>query len=564
MRFGKCSGLFAAAALALVWSVPAGAADIPIPGKIGIVKDTKLFKIVSKPVGAFTIPAVGSGTDPQIVGGDVNVFDSDGSGVLFDDLTGFPVGEGWKGLGNPPGTTGYKYKNTTAPGSGAVKIIILKPTVIKILAKTDGTLQPGPIGGNLGVELINGTDRRCADFGGTEIKNDPALYKHKDAPAPASCLTVAAPCCGTPSATHINFTNTNTAGDCGDILDAAGMVVTNVNCAGLYTGGGGNSVPLPYNIPDQNSSITKVTACAADVVTVGGATSTETGNNNRNCTAAGCLFGAPLTVPNPNSTPTSVCVLNEIATAVSGTVNCATGASTLNAPLASEIFLTGDKDAGAAGIQPCPRCVAGMCTTGANAGGTCTAGTSAINVGYPTSHDCPPDGSNSIGTLPIAFTLSTGTVLWSGTPATNDSGSTASVQTRVFSGFCRDVALPGGTGSFDADAMAGNQFKHCWENGMAVGTACSEADGPAGLGAESCEQRTQGAFGPNGGGNRTIRAIGNSMGITGGPAAATLVSVFTIPPTFDATIDGAGDLPGPGAVAIPGTAQTCTSGNPCP
>jgi hypothetical protein len=95
---------------------------------------------------------------------------------------------------------------------------------------------------------------------------------------------------------------------------------------------------------------------------------------------------------------------------------------------------------------------------------------------------------------------------------------------------------------------------------MAVGTPCSEADNSA----ESCEQRTTGAFGPNGGANRTIRAIGNGMSILGGPAGGVLVSVFSIPPTFDATIDGAGDLPGPGAVALPGTAQSCSVANPCP
>jgi hypothetical protein len=190
----------------------------------------------------------------------------------------------------------------------------------------------------------------------------------------------------------------------------------------------------------------------------------------------------------------------------------------------------------------------------------CTNGTTAINASYPTSHDCPPDPSNSIGALPIAFGLSTGTVQWTGTVATNDTNSTASNQTRVFSGYCRDVALPGGTSSFDADPAPGNQFKQCWENGMAVGSPCSEAD----AGAESCEQRTTGAFGPNGGGNRTVRAIGNGMGILGGPAAGVLVSVFSIPPTFDATIDSAGDLPGPGAVALPGTAQSCAVANPCP
>ena len=95
---------------------------------------------------------------------------------------------------------------------------------------------------------------------------------------------------------------------------------------------------------------------------------------------------------------------------------------------------------------------------------------------------------------------------------------------------------------------------------MAKGVTCSEALNSA----ESCEQRNPGAFGPNGNNIRTIQTIGNAMSILGGPAFGTLVSVFSIPPTFDATIDGAGDLPGPGAVAIPGTARLCSSANPCP
>jgi hypothetical protein len=33
------------------------------------------------------------------------------------------------------------------------------------------------------------------------------------------------------------------------------------------------------------------------------------------------------------------------------------------------------------------------------------------------------------------------------------------------------------------------------------------------------------------------------------------VSVFDIPPTFNATVDAAGDLPGPGASMIRGDAQ---------
>jgi hypothetical protein len=37
--------------------------------------------------------------------------------------------------------------------------------------------------------------------------------------------------------------------------------------------------------------------------------------------------------------------------------------------------------------------------------------------------------------------------------------------------------------------------------------------------------------------------------------ASILASIFCIQPTFNATVDAAGDLPGPGAVTLQGTAQ---------
>jgi hypothetical protein len=363
----------------------------------------------------------------------------------------------------------------------------------------------------------------------------------------------------------VSFTNADATGDCGDIITAGGApTVNNLTCSGLYTGGGDNSVPLPFAVPDASTAISAITACTGQTGTLGGTTSTQTGSN-RNCTGVGCLFGAPLAVPNPASTPTSVCVINAASTNAAGTVTCDTGATTLALPLSSSLYLAGDKVPTQTGIQPCPTCRdpggGFVCTGGPNNGLSCTPGT---NIGpgtgdlsYPTSHDCPPDASNSIGSLPVSFILSTGTVTWTGNTATNDTGSTASSQTRVFSGFCRDVALPGGTGSFDVSASVGGQFQQCWENTMAVGSACSEALN----GAESCEQRSTGAFGPNGGANRTIKAIGNSMSLLGGPAGGTLVSVFSIPPTFDATIDSAGNLPGPGAVSIVGTATLCSAVN---
>jgi len=339
-----------------------------------------------------------------------------------------------------------------------------------------------------------------------------------------------------------------------------GVLINNVQCAGLYTGGGGNAVPLPFAVPDLATSITSITACVGQTATLGGATSVQTGSN-RTCTSAGCLFGAPLAVPNPGSTPTSVCVLNAVGGPPSGSAVCNTGVTNLVLPLSSVLFLTGDTatDPGSTitGIQPCPLCSSSTCIGGPNNGMACTAGTSLTGLGtaYPTSHDCPPDPMFNIGTLPVNFSLSTGTLTWSGTPATNDTGGTFSVQSRVFSGYCRDVGGTGGTGAFQGSTPA--TAKLCWENGMAISTACAEPF-------ESCEQRNNGAFGPSGGANRTIQAIGNAMSVLGGAAPATLVSLFSIAPTFDATVDAAGDLPGPGAVALPGTASLCPTAGTCP
>ena len=310
-------------------------------------------------------------------------------------------------------------------------------------------------------------------------------------------------------------------------------------------------------MPDRGVSVTSITSCTGQTASLGGTTSAQTGSN-RTCSAAGCLFGAPLAVPNPGSTPTSVCVLNAVGAAPTGSLTCNTGATTLSLPLSSVLYLTGDTatDPGSTitGIQPCPICSGspGTCIGGPNNGMSCTPGTSALNASYPTSHDCPPDPMFNIGTLPVNFNLSSGTITWSGTTATNDTGGTFSVQSRVFSGFCRDTD---GTGAFAGSTPATAQ--HCWENGMAVGAPCAGTF-------ESCEQRTNGAFGPAGGANRTIIAIGNSMSILSGSGSATLVSVFSIRPTFDATVDAAGDLPGPGAVSLPGTATLCATAGTCP
>ena len=548
--------------VALATAGRAIAADELIPGVSHTVETETLAEMISRPVsGLFALPA----GDPRVNGGTLQIIDTGGASPPM--LVALPA-NGWTALGTPAGTFGYAYNGAGTPADPCRSVIVSPASIEFVCVGLGVTLDP-PFVGDAGIVLTVATSTRyCAAFGGTTVRNQDGVLVRLSAPPPAACAsppsttttTIPGGCCN--NAMAVRFLTADLPGDCGDLITAGGTPTSvNLACAGLYTGGGGNSVPLPYSVPDLGYAINAITACTGQTGTLGSTTSTATGSN-RTCTSTGCLFGAPLAVPNANSTPTSVCVINSVSGTASGSLVCDAGTTNLNLPLSAAIYLTGDKDAGAAGIQPCPRCISGMCTTGANAGLGCTDGTTTLggDPSYPTSHDCPPDASDNIGSLPINFALSTGTITWTGSVATNDSGSTASSQTRVFSGFCRDVALPGGTGSFDAGTAAGSQFQQCWENGMAVGAPCSESLN----GAESCEQRTTGAFGPNGGASRTIRVIGNAMSILAGPAGGTLVSIFSIPPTFDATIDSAGDLPAPGAVSLPGTAALCPTASTCP
>jgi hypothetical protein len=157
---------------------------------------------------------------------------------------------------------------------------------------------------------------------------------------------------------------------------------------------------------------------------------------------------------------------------------------------------------------------------------------------YPTTHDCPPPGGTGqpIGSLPIGFALTTGT--------TSKTAAPKGSQQRVFCGYCRDVD---DTFCFEGDPGSGCPAS------SAIHACDSDADCSQPF--EACEQKTQGAFAF--GTANTLSATGSPAGpiATGAPQDSTLVSIFCIPPTFNAAIDASADLPGPGAVALPGNAQ---------
>lgn len=182
-------------AAALIASGPAFAADNLIPGKIAVVKGAKLSKFVSKSTVGFPLPVAGGAEDPTLNGAEIIMFDivSGGAGEFTHSLP----AAGWSALGDPPGSKGYKYKGASA-GDPLCKVVLIKPSVIKAVCKGAIPLDP-PFAGDEGIILgvpsgtASAAIRYCAEFGGTEKKNDTNTFKHKDAPAPGSCPLVPPP-----------------------------------------------------------------------------------------------------------------------------------------------------------------------------------------------------------------------------------------------------------------------------------------------------------------------------------------------------------------------------------
>jgi hypothetical protein len=175
---GGDMGLTVLSSTASTWTF--GVRGLSIPGRIAVIKPSTFAKFVAKPTTVFSLPA----GDPLLSGGSLRVFDV--AATAGDNTYNLPSG-GWKGLGKPAGSKGYKYKGAGTP-SDPCKVVLLKPAVIKGVCKGAGIALTPPFDGDVGIILSLGTtDRYCAQFGGDEVKNDDTLTKRKNAPAPGAC-----------------------------------------------------------------------------------------------------------------------------------------------------------------------------------------------------------------------------------------------------------------------------------------------------------------------------------------------------------------------------------------
>src|SRR5262249_50592836 len=287
---------------------------------------------------------------------------------------------------------------------------------------------------------------------------------------------------------------------CGPTLDGSNALIKTLTCGGLNLGGGADLVP-EGPIPDGSTSRFAL-SCTGSSCTIGPNSTTPPVNTaGPDCTATGCNFGTPLPIPSPTIPAITTCVLNTWSAPASGTPST-------NVALSSDVYITGNL------AQPCPRCSAtgtpsspgtGTCDRGPRAGLACTT-TSSTGVtrdcptgGTDATHPCTPGGGacidgSHVGVIPINLSpLSTSTA--SKTSATGN--------------FC-----PGQSNT----------------SGHAFGC----------FGSAAC---------------RTITENGAAAGAisTGTPASATLASVFCIAATNNGLVDASADLPGPGAISLPGT-----------
>lgn len=157
--------------------------------KLDPMSGTLEFKCEA-PGGGFALPPsplisqYGVNLTIRDLGGTVYVFPPDNIG---------PTGSGWSVIGDPSSPKGYRYRrpSKTSPCS------LLSVTAKQITGKCRAIIGPGalPFAGEAGLSLYfsGGGDtatKYCAQFGGTDVRNDARTLIRKGAPAPAVCPAI--------------------------------------------------------------------------------------------------------------------------------------------------------------------------------------------------------------------------------------------------------------------------------------------------------------------------------------------------------------------------------------
>jgi hypothetical protein len=350
-----------------------------MPGKLLLVRPGSLEKVIAKPVFGDTFGLPSGGSDPTVGGGQIQIFKGDRADVFELPVQAAP--RGWKGLGNPAGSKGFKYKGrgtTTDP----CKVVLVKEKIVKALCKGGAIKLDPPANGPVGMFLVLGNTPKTylALFGGDESANTASQLKRKNAPAPPACN------CGPLTPTQFSFANGAGSGVCGGTTNIDGTLTKNFGCGELVIGGGSSPVPNQLFQDMVHPARLKVRECSGKNLILEPATLADTGSNLE-CTEPNCLFAAPLPVILP-AIPQSACVYMRVDRGGRGTARCDTGEASIDMEILGAMFLTGD--------NVLPR----RCSGGANDGGWCPAVSGSSAHGKPA--HCA-DAPESAGHQPPSF-----------------------------------------------------------------------------------------------------------------------------------------------------------------
>jgi len=410
------------------------------------------------------------------------------------------------------------------------------------------------------------------------------------------------------SPTRLSLTPRKAEAVCGH-LDADGNpAFFPLACGGLYFGGAGVGLPLPWALPTSGIGVFNV-RCDGTTLTLLPTTAAEIGGTGI-CTSAGCQLGPPVPVPNGRhgEAGTSACVVARTSEDLSGTADCASGAMSISVALVEDTFVNGDLfpyrcRGGAAPGKGCTtdedcgpdgscandvgRCRAGpmpgapcVLDDDCGSGGTCESGRCAsgrtVGVGCASDGDCDGvDGKCETLIQPCPI-CNRATRACDGGPrdglpcepgAVESGGAGApsldcppSPQNRHGSVRLRGTLETGTTTRIAADlADQANVFCGYCRNKLTnrfsdPAVRCSSNADCAGLrGFTSCGQRTTGAFTPSDAARRIVVSGAPVAALDGPPLSKRLIlaGVFCVPPGSSLSDDLAADLPGPAAISLP-------------
>ncbi len=193
-RWTAIGSMLLAAVFFLTASVPAQAhdANLPIAGKKTNLKTNKGPQKQSFMFRATDQPNINIIHDPAQVGMELLVMGMGENGGRTSLITLDPAL--WKVIGKNGNIKGYKYKDKEGT-RGGVKQVILKPGMVKILAKgSNWDFAPTGAQDGLWVQLKVEDETWCSYFDGAAAKkNESGRFTASKADAPLTCLT---PVCG--------------------------------------------------------------------------------------------------------------------------------------------------------------------------------------------------------------------------------------------------------------------------------------------------------------------------------------------------------------------------------